>query len=81
MTVSGLRKSSHWPVADSAPAAQPAANPPLAGRSMIFVPPAARAAATAPSPDALSTTITSMPMPGAAWPTALRQAPMSASLR
>ena len=81
MTVSGLRKSSHWPVAASAPVAQPAAKPPLACRSMIFVPPAARAAATVPSPDALLTTITSMPMPWPAWLTAVRQAAMSASLR
>ena len=32
MSVSGLRKSSQLPVAASAPAAHPAANPPLASR-------------------------------------------------
>ena len=81
MTVSGLRKSSHWPVAASAPVAHPAANPPLACRSMTFVPATARAAATVPSSEALSTTITSIGIPGAAWLAALRQGPMSASLR
>ena len=81
MTVSGLRKSSHWPVAASAPVAHPAANPPLACRSMTFVPRDGAGRGHGAVAGSVVHDDHFHGMPGAAWPTALRQAPMSASLR
>ena len=80
ITVSGLRNSSQSPEAAAAPVAQPAANPPLSGRSITVTPGTARAAATVPSPEALSTTMMSAGATGAASRSAVRHPAISASL-